>query len=259
MDFYMDTEPWMFPKYQYPTWDDCMRFYMSRVKVKVPMKTAMLELAEAVHQIWKAGDGCPKSETNIITQFERSVYSQYQKYRKGDGVKKDKQKKYKGPVQSSTRKSLRHPSTSSSSDSSAPTHEIEPGDHDGQQAVGAGHVPEPIPADFQPQSSKRKDAKERKDSWMHDHGDNLFDIFSETAMVRTLKEGRCFDADFYEDQKDPRERKLIIETVRVRKEFVEAEKQLNSKKARKFARKLNALGKKQLSEDTLMISLIILK
>ena len=56
----MDTEPWMFPKYQYPTWDDCMRFYMSRVKVKVPMKTAMLELAEAVHQIRKAGDGCPK-------------------------------------------------------------------------------------------------------------------------------------------------------------------------------------------------------
>jgi hypothetical protein len=90
MDFYMDTEPWMFPNYQYLPWDDCMR-----VKVKVPMKTAMLELADTVYQIWKAGNGCPKSVTNIITQFERSVYSQYQKYRKGDGVKKDKQKKFK--------------------------------------------------------------------------------------------------------------------------------------------------------------------
>ena len=126
------------------------------------MKTAMLELAEAVHKIWKAGDGCPKSVTNIITQFERSVYSQYQKYRKGDGVNKDKQKKFKGPVQSSTRKSLRTPNTSSSSDSSAPTHKIEPGEHDGQQAVGAGHVPEPIPADFQPQSSQRKDEMREK-------------------------------------------------------------------------------------------------
>ena len=61
-------------------------------------------------------------------------------------------------------------------------------------------------------------------------------------MVKTLQEGFCFDADFYEDQMDPNLRQLAIETVRVRKEFVDAEKVLNNKKARKFARKLSALG-----------------
>ena len=77
---------------------------------------------------------------------------------------------------------------------------------------------------------------------MRDHGHKMFDVFSETAMVKTLGEGLCFDSEFYEDQKDSSQRKHVIETVRVRKEFIEAEKKLIDKKARKFARKLSALG-----------------
>ena len=92
------------------------------------------------------------------------------------------------------------------------------------------------------QGSKRQEGKERKELWMKEHGNKLFDIFSEATMVKTLEEGLCFDSDFYEDQKDPALRKLVIETVRVRKEFVEAEKELNATKARKFARVLSALG-----------------
>ena len=50
-------------------------------------------------------------------------------------------------------------------------------------------------------------------------GDKLFDVLSEAA-IKTLEEGRCFDSDFYEDQNDSSFRKLVIETVRVREEFV---------------------------------------
>ena len=77
---------------------------------------------------------------------------------------------------------------------------------------------------------------------MRDHGCQLFDVFSGEAMVKTLQEGFCFDADIYEDQQDPNLRQLVIETVRVRKEFVDAEKALTNKKARQFARKMSALG-----------------
>ena len=84
---------------------------------------------------------------------------------------------------------------------------------------------------------------------MQDCGSSMFDVFSEIAMVKTLGEGLCFDSDFYEDQKDVSQRNLVIETVRVRKEFVEAEKQLNATKARKFARTLSALGKSPAVQD----------
>ena len=76
---------------------------------------------------------------------------------------------------------------------------------------------------------------------MTEHGHKLFDVFSETAMVAVLQEGRCFDPD---------QRKLVIETVRVRKEFVEAEQKLSTKKANKFARVLSALGQSSVVSPT---------
>ena len=76
---------------------------------------------------------------------------------------------------------------------------------------------------------------------MKDFGDKLFDDLSEAAIM-TLEEGICFDSAFYEDQNDPSLRKLIIETVKDRGEFVVKEKDLADRKSRKFARKLSALG-----------------
>ena len=93
MDFFSDSEAWHFPTYQYPTWDDCMRFYISRTKNKVPQKSAIYQLSEAVVKIWKSGDGCPKSWNIIMLQFENTVLPQYQKYRKGDTVTGKKKKK----------------------------------------------------------------------------------------------------------------------------------------------------------------------
>ena len=84
---------------------------------------------------------------------------------------------------------------------------------------------------------------------MADCGDQLFDVFSEIEMVKVLKEERCFDSEFYQDQVDPSARELVIETVRVRQEFVEAEKNLSNKKARRFARKLSALGQNKVVKE----------
>ena len=107
MEFYSDKEAWNFPKNQYPNWDDCMRFYMSRIMNKVPQKSVLNDLAEAVEKIWKSGDGCPKSASSIMNQFEKTVHLEYKKYRKGDATTDKKKKKTEGPVQSPVRISKR--------------------------------------------------------------------------------------------------------------------------------------------------------
>ena len=243
MEFYTDKDPWQLATDRYPTWDDCMRYYMSRISNKVPPKSIIHDLAVGVEKIWKSGDGCPKSKSTIIYQFEKTVLPAYQKFRKGDtggGSSKKKKKKVNDSpqVQTPARTSLRSPAPSSVDHD----HDLSSSDHlDGRDQLGAGDNVQAVQGQHG-HVSKRKEGKERKELWMKEHGDMLFDVFSENAMVKTLEEEMCFDSDFYEDQKDPALRKLVIETVRVRKEFVDAEKKLSAKKARKFARVLSAMG-----------------
>ena len=66
---------------------------------------------------------------------------------------------------------------------------------------------------------------------MKGHGDKLVDVFSDIVIVNILQEGLCFDSD--EEQKETSLRKLVTETIRLRKEFVETEKEFSPKKARK--------------------------
>ena len=65
---------------------------MSRMKgaKKVSKKSIFNELAEAVHKIWKSDDGCPKSKSNIMNQFEKTVLPRYQRYRRGDAGNRSK-------------------------------------------------------------------------------------------------------------------------------------------------------------------------
>ena len=108
MELYTERNAWTFPPNQYPTWDDCMRFYTSRMQENWSQKAIIQSLAEEIERIWKAGDGCPKSLCSIRTQFEKNVLPQYKKYRKGDGNKKGKKKiKLETPAQSPARTSLR--------------------------------------------------------------------------------------------------------------------------------------------------------
>ena len=68
---------------------------------------------------------------------------------------------------------------------------------------------------------------------MEDHVDKLLDV-----MVNTQEEAFYFDP-----VNDTSLRKLATETVRLRNEFGEAEKELSYKKARQLARVLGAMGK----------------
>ena len=70
--------------------------------------------------------------------------------------------------------------------------------------------------------------------WIKDHGDKLVD-------VNTLEKGLPFDKN--RDQKDPFLRKLVTETVRIRKECVAVEKKISYNKARKCTRVLSAVIK----------------
>ena len=76
--------------------------------------------------------------------------------------------------------------------------------------------------------------EKEKELWIKDHGDKLVD-------VNTLEKGLPFDKN--KDQKDPFLRKLVTETVRIRKEFVAVEKKISSNKARKCTRVLSAVIK----------------
>ena len=98
---------------------------MSRIKVKISQKTAIVDLAKDVEKIWKAGDGCPKHFHHIMTQFEKTVLVLYQKYRKGDQPGKSKKKKIQTPSKSPARRSVRQKSDDQ--------HDHDPGTHQDQQ------------------------------------------------------------------------------------------------------------------------------
>ena len=155
MEFYTDTEPWNLPKNQYPTWDECMRYYMSRIKVKISQKTAIVDLAKDVEKIWKAGDGCPKHFHHIMTQFEKTVLAQYQKYRKGDQPGKSKKKKIQTPSQSPARRSVRQKSDDQL-DHDHGTHQ----DQQDEVDHGADRTEASISI------SKRKESRDRKEAWL---------------------------------------------------------------------------------------------
>ena len=85
MDFYNDPLPWTPSRNCYPTNDDVVRYYLSRVTKKHHVKNVTIrQLSEFVRGIWEEGDGCPLSSNAIGTKFEK-LFQIYQKYRKGEG------------------------------------------------------------------------------------------------------------------------------------------------------------------------------
>jgi hypothetical protein len=162
----------------------------------------MISLSKFCFEVWEAGDGCPLMEKNVKKKFQLTVLPKYNKYRKGDIDDEAFKKKNK-------KKKKKDPESSGSSDS---------------------------------EKSVSTRGPSRYSFWLRDHGNRLFDIFSVDTMRKYLEEGKAFDSEFYEDQKDVNKRNLVIQTMRVRKEFYEQEKELEMSKARKYAHKLSAFG-----------------
>ena len=249
MSIYNDSGPWTPPNNSYPTWDNVMRYYMSRVHspglgpgpvskrtVQTSPDKVINDLALFCISAWESGDGCPKKLNAVKDQFKAEVLHNYQKYRKGDidseefkpKNKKKKKKDLEAPAAVPSRKSSRQLSTS-------------PGD-DGDSEPAACAAPLKQGQAESSVSTRSAAGPCRYTAWLRDHGTKLFDIFSLKNMETRLAEGKAFDSDFYEDQKDIERRSLVIQTMRVRIEFYENEKKLELTKARKFARTMSALG-----------------
>ena len=61
-------------------------------------------------------------------------------------------------------------------------------------------------------------AEQSKFLW-HQEGQKLFDVKSEKKVMSFLKKGLCFDSDFYADQQENRQQRMVI--IKVTKEFIE--------------------------------------
>ena len=192
----------------------------------------MRQVCQIVHDIWISGDGCPKTFNAICYQFKTEVLPVYHKYRKGDfkgegGVSKKKKKKKKdtSPPPPPSRKSERLGSTSSVEKDCDPT------------------PPTPTSTSTSSRPATRTETgPSRYSVWLKDHGDKLFDVFSSKTLEKVLEEGGAFDSCFYDDQKEPSERNLVIETMRVSKDYYDYWREIEATKARKFFRTLSALG-----------------
>ena len=79
--FYNDSSPWTPQRNSYPTYDNAVRYYMSRIywpgAGKEGGKTeqnspeyVMRDLALFCVGVWEAGDGCPKGWSAVVDQFK---------------------------------------------------------------------------------------------------------------------------------------------------------------------------------------------
>ena len=69
--FYNDLEPWTPPSNGYPTYDDVMRFYSSRMRHGTPNSASEVKQDLGKFDVLEKGDGCPKTIVNITKQFEK--------------------------------------------------------------------------------------------------------------------------------------------------------------------------------------------
>ena len=252
--FFNDTGPYNPPTNCFPTWNTVMRMYLSRVYVpsmgrnKHEMDSpdaTISQVSTIVHDIWVSGDGCPKTHKAIQNQFKSEVLPIYKKYRKGDFPSPDetvqkknkKKKKASSPPPSSTRQSSRvsisaGEGCSSSAASPSPS------------ATESSPCPQPTictSSSGRP-ATRGETGPSRYSIWLKDHGHKLFDVFSRTTLDKVLEEGGAFDSVFYTDQRDSSQRELVIETMRVSKDYYEHWRNIEATKARKFAKKLSAFG-----------------
>ena len=96
LDFYNDPLPWEPPCDGYPTNDDVMRYYISRIKVNRDKNAVKNDLALFVKNIWEKGNGIPKSYLCIQEQFD-GLYRTYFRYKcEGRRSKNSHKKKITG-------------------------------------------------------------------------------------------------------------------------------------------------------------------
>ena len=269
--FYNDTEYWSPPNNLYPTWDDACRFVMSRTgqnaKPRMTAAEASKKLANYVHEIWTAGDGCPISVYGIQKLFTEKVKPIYDSYRRGDhcGTKRRHRKTDSGEKKEPQRKSTRIKSPEAASQTPEQLQQQQQPSEEADLCLSSPTVEGQTKTDSftTPKLSSTETAKSasvattsrrnptrhaalspnpRYEQWMSDYGNLMLDVFSLENMIKARKEDKAFDSDFYEDQKDASCRKMIIARVRVRSEWYQQEKKVERRRALQYARMLSQRG-----------------
>ena len=212
-----------------PTVNDGIKFVLSR---KGEHKTRVREFSKVFFDIWEKADCCPHSILRISQLFEE-CYDSYVKYLKKSGSKNHRKRPSLAPPPIPSRKSSRISSTST------PISEVA----DVQTMPSLTSTP----------SSKSTRSHPEyhfivREQWNNDFGNTLFDVLNKDRIPEVVKEGGCFDFQFYNDQCGPRI--FFMQVQKVTAEFQEHEVRRLQREAHRYARKMSAKGNKDFESFT---------
>ena len=184
--FYDDEKPWDPATNCYPTWDDVVRFYISRTQNGNESQAEVKrQLSLFVYNIWESGDGCPKAPKNIAAQFTSDVLSIYTKYRKGEGRVTKSHRTHKKKKDSVTPEPTRKSRRLNKTDESALIDDVPSSSGDTESSVrvlisDSNEDANAVKSMTRKVKLRRKDIEVNinKQHWLEDHGTKLFDVFS---------------------------------------------------------------------------------
>ena len=249
MKIFTDEElevPFDIPKVELPRIIDCLRYILSRtrrgVKNQQEHDSVVADLAKILHSIWMKADCCPASIRSIKRKIDEHLWPEYRRVAK-QGLS-DRKHKAKDKISTEpTRKSSRNQA------------QTDVADREGRESSESIKVKETVKSVTQKETPVEKKntrfaneaTKEFRKKWESEVGEEMFDIVSEEVIKERVKDGYCFDFEFYNDQKS-RQRTQVMEIKKVTKSFQEEEKKRLNKKSRQYLRKQSAYGNYEVSE-----------
>ena len=255
---------WFPPKSSYPTWHQVLRMYQSCTYVKgigdtkrtkLKTKDALREIAKFLYDVWESGDGLPKTEKHIIQQIETELLPTYFLYRRGEGRMKGKKRKKRidSDVHNQPKRRSSCHGRSVISDEGTEKLIQDPSLSSGADSAGTGNtqIGKQVPRATRNQTA----TNECKNEWMEDFGWKMFDIRSNRKYGLFVNDHKnelkmSFDSLFYEDQQKPLDlRTKTIEFTRVTKEYLLEQKAIQLSEARKYSRRVLALGSSHIEDS----------
>ena len=210
-----------------PTVNDGMKFILSRENTipRIPRDTRIWEFAKITRELWLKADCCPLSEARVYSKFQ-GLYDDYVRFLKKSSDSNHRKRVSTSPPLEPTRRSSRATTT--------PKTPVTPQVRLPSQTQSLFSPPTP--------ATRNKPSNNiiMRKKWDEEFGEKLFDVVSNCTIVENVKNGGCFDNEFYTDQKSPR--LLKMQVTKVTDEFICAEEKRKQKAARRYARQELAKG-----------------
>ena len=240
MKLFTDEEleiPFDIKKDELPRNIDCLKFILSRRTLQ-DHEGVVADLAKKLHTIWMKADCCPMSIRSIKRKIDDHLWHDYRRIQKqGSSDRKHKAKEKILPEP--TRKSSRNQA------------QVVVADREGrkssenEQTVKSVTEKEKLVAKRKTRSTSEA-TNEFRNKWENEVGNELFDIVCEEVIKERVKDGYCFDYEFYHDQRSGK-RTQVMQIKKVTKSFQEEEKKRLNKKSREYLRKNSAYGNYEVS------------